>query len=372
MKILHVTSVRELSQGQRKQLDYECGASSHLEGADWTCVALHSGKPLLSFERQIPVAFRKLFLKNLFTWLFLIRESRKYDYILCRHMAFDPFVFVFGWFVPNRVTIHHAKETQELKLVRKDWRGKAASLLERVCGWGSSRQVCGILGVTSEIARYEYDLYKARCPIGVYPNGIEIDGVDILSDQRVEDVNIAFLCGVFSPWQGLDRLVTAFRASRGGDGGRSVTVHLIGAIDRPMTRLVDAWNREHQCFFMYGSMNQAEYRSILAKCDFGLDSLAIDRKQLSEGASLKVREYLAFGLPVFSVHGDAGIPRGHLYYRQGRLDIEEMIDFALSMKTVSRQEVRRASAKYISKKRVMEGVCVWLREIRGKLKKRSG
>jgi glycosyltransferase involved in cell wall biosynthesis len=323
-------------------------------------MVLHATEPMHAFEKRIPFIFRGLFLKKVFAWLVLIREARKYDWVLCRHMVFDPFVFIFGWFVPNRISVHHAKETEELKLVRKGWRGRAAALLERLAGWCSARQVCGMLGVTEEIARNQADLHNVRCPVGIYPNGVDLGAIGLLADRRTDDVNFAFVAGTFSSWQGLDRLITAFRNAPAPFSEVRATVHLIGAVDRSTAAQVEAFNKEKAVFVVHGPMHQAEYGEILAQCDVGLDSFGIDRKGLSEGAALKVREYLAQGLPVFSVHGDAAMPQGHPFYRQGDLNAMQMIDFARAMKCVSRQAVREGSAEYISKVRMMESVHAWL------------
>ena len=41
-----------------------------------------------------------------------------------RHIVFDPFVLLFGWFVRNRITVHHAKEFFEVEYYKSGWQGK--------------------------------------------------------------------------------------------------------------------------------------------------------------------------------------------------------------------------------------------------------
>lgn len=72
-----------------------------------------------------------------------------------RHMTFDPFALIFAPLIPNRVSIHHAKEIEELRLIRQGWKGRLASVVEKFCGKFSVCKAKMILGVTNEIAEYE-------------------------------------------------------------------------------------------------------------------------------------------------------------------------------------------------------------------------
>ena len=61
--ILHITVVRELSAGQRKQLKSEYSASKKMErNITWKTLAFHTGKIHEKFERKIPIFFKNLFL----------------------------------------------------------------------------------------------------------------------------------------------------------------------------------------------------------------------------------------------------------------------------------------------------------------------
>ena len=107
-----------------------------------------------------------------------------------------------------------------------------ASYLARITGFISSRQVKGIVGVTQEIADYQISVHKANCPAGFYPNGIDLSQIDLIEDYRREDIHVVLMCGKFSPWHGLDRLIEAvkiYEASPLSDSG--ISIHLIGTLD---------------------------------------------------------------------------------------------------------------------------------------------
>jgi hypothetical protein len=54
----------------------------------------------------------------------------------------------------------------------------------------------------------------------------------------------------------------------------------------------------------YGVLTATAYRDVLARCDLGLGTLALYRKGMREASPLKVREYLAYGLPTVIGYDD--------------------------------------------------------------------
>ena len=65
-----------------------------------------------------------------------------------------------------------------------------------------------------------------------------------------------------------------------------------------------------------GRLARAEYEPVAARCTVGFGTLALHRKGMEEACALKVREYLAMGLPVVLGNRDADIPKGAAYSLQ--------------------------------------------------------
>ena len=363
MQILHFNACRDCFPGLRKQLLYEYMAAKKIDFLNWNILVLHIGTPQYFFERQVPKLFRTLFMRKLYAWIVLLKIQHDYDIILMRHMTFDPFVLLFGWFIKNRITIHHSKEIEELKQIKRNWKGKFASFLERITGFANSRQVIGILGVTNEIAQFEVEHYKAKCPSMCYPNGIEVDDINVLEDCReTQNIHIAFMCGTFTSWHGLDRLIDSAGKLNTRDINFQIYIHLIGRLAQEQKQLIEQTDLDNIYFLCHGYMNVEDYTRILKKCDCGLGTLAIDRKKLSEGSMLKVREYLSYGIPVYSDCMDTSLPNDFIYYRKGNVDCQEIVSFAQEMKHVSRFEVRKASEEYIKLDNILKDVYIWLKE----------
>lgn len=358
MKIVHLTVVRQLTMGQTKQLRFEHDAAATLQGGSWRTLAYHNGPLTEPYMRRIPAPFRLLFLRNLWGWLVALRLSRTHDIVMMRHMTFDPFAFIFAPLVRNRVSVHHAKEVEELRLIRKGWTGRAASWLERVSGRFAVSRTGMIFGVTQEIAAYERDLHAPEKPIGVYPNGVDVAQIPILADKRDPDrIHAGFICGAFSSWHGLDKLIAAVDAHQPQADDLPLTIHLIGKLSDTQASEVNATAVRRRVFKMHGILRDSEYRPILEMCDVGIASLAMERQNLREGSTLKVREMLAMGLPIYSGHQDMVLSEklGHAQIVES-VSYDTLLYFGLKAKCLDRGSVREDSKKGIDKAECMFSV----------------
>lgn len=352
LKILHITGVRELGSGQRKQLEYEQKSAHSMSDVEWNTLAIHSGKILNDFEIKTPRIFDFLFVRNIFFWILVINKSRKYDLVLFRHITFDPFVFIFAPLVLNRLSVHHSKEIEELKLIREGWKGKLSSRLEKISGRFSLKRVLGIVGVTNEIASYENSERGLCKKILVYPNGIDVDSITVANDRReINVINIVFICSYFSEWHGLDILLNNINKI---NCLQDFNIHLIGNLTEQQKRDIQI-NQYSSNVICYGSLDSDKYREVISKCDIALGSLAMFRQNLHEGSTLKVREMLAMGIPIYSGHKDAAIDDSfNYYYYESEFNFFNLLGFANKMKESTRYEVRVASVKYINKIEIMK------------------
>lgn len=353
MNILHVTCVRELSSGQRKQLAYECDAATQLDGVIWEVVALTCTSPKSSFEKQVPRFFRPIFLRNIYAWIYMMSRRKCHDFILSRHMVCDLSSIIFARFLTNRISIHHSKEPEELILVKNGLKGKVASFLERHVGGYSVRSARGVAGVTDEIRRYEVFRNKIPKKSYVYPNGINLSSITMLPDER-EDwcVNAAFVCGKFSSWHGLERLFDDLKQSQCQAKKIKLKIHLIGRLLESQEELLKNNPALLEVFVIHGELAFSEYFEILQVCDIGLSSFALDEKGLQEASTLKVREYLALGLPVYSGHLDSF--GDNFFYHQGTASLSSIYEFGCASKAYKREAIRSESANMVDKAQIMK------------------
>jgi len=65
---------------------------------------------------------------------------------------------------------------------------------------------------------------------------------------------------------------------------------------------------------LHGPLLRSSYEPLLASCTAAIGSLALFRNGMEEACSLKVREYLALGLPVIGGYEDSDIPSDAEYF----------------------------------------------------------
>lgn len=349
MKVVHLTVLRQLVGGQRKQLQQERMAANALQGVQWDTVAIHDGDSQSDFERRTPTLFRGQLLRSVYSWYVAYQLSRQYDLLLMRHAPFDLPGALFSRFIRNRISIHHCREIEELPLIRPGLLGKVLSVVERAIGGLIIRNTRAVLGVTREVA--EYEVQRARCPDkprSIYPNTISTKLVEPLPDERERSVvHAAFICGQFTAWHGLDILVDGLAKEAQAYTGK-LRIHLIGNLSNEQRQSVT--EAGPGIFEIHGHMSEEQYRRIVSRCDVGIGSLALFRQCMTESSTLKLCEMLAMGLPVYSGDPDVVLPEGFAYCKVDRSpSIAALYVFGLQMKRCSREEVRVAAQPFIEK-----------------------
>lgn len=350
-RILHLTYLREIGSGQRQQLIYEVSASKKIANIQWDTMVYHCGESIESFERKIPSFFDFPILRNLYCWLLVLKFSKEYDLILLRHLVADPFALIFSPFVKNRLGVHHTKEIDEYKLM-KGWKGALIVFLEKYTGKVAVKNSLGVVGVTEEIALYENKERNLNKPTFVYPNGVEVDKIPLAQDNRVEDeFHFIFICSYFYDWHGLDILLKAINHNNLDE---KYFIHLVGNLTIEQKLEIEK-NKNKEKIIVHGILNQQQYLDVASKCDVGLGSFALFRNNLQEGSTLKVREMLAMGLPVFSGHKDSAFDGGFDFYKYSQdFNLVHLLAFCKANKKISRREVRETSKDMIEKKKIME------------------
>lgn len=77
---------------------------------------------------------------------------------------------------------------------------------------------------------------------------------------------------------------------------------------------------------------------------------------MKEGNTLKVKEYLRAGLPVYSGYKDV-FDDEFPYYKNGPVDLDLMLEFVDQMRPITPQEISDAARPFIEKQVLLE--CVY-------------
>lgn len=230
---------------------------------------------------------------------------------------FDPNIVIFRYdtsyipaaFNPKKVksnilfiSEHHGKELEELHLSFAGWlrlpfqKKRTRQLF---------RTIDAVIGVTSEIAQYEAGLAKRALPYFVFTNGIDVK--KYLAKNPLEfkgDIfKMIFVSSTIAPWHGLDRLLMGMHNYRGES---RLELHLAGSETRAIRNLVKTLNLESQVIF-HGLKHGRELDALFDHAHVAIGTLGLHRENLKYGATLKVREYMARGIPFVIGYRDEDI-----------------------------------------------------------------
>jgi glycosyltransferase involved in cell wall biosynthesis len=156
------------------------------------------------------------------------------------------------------------------------------------------QKVAGMVFVTHELSRLPHFAGFGK-PYIVIGNGIALQDYPQLPSPNNQAPRLVFVGTGNQPWQGVDKVLQLARHFS------QWHFDLIGLSP-------DQIKQTPPNVFVYGRLSRKEYEPILAWADIALGTLALHRKGMEEGSPLKVREYLAYGLPVIIGYKDTDFP----------------------------------------------------------------
>lgn len=349
MRILHMSVHYNLPPGVFQQMQDEARAARLLQPAlqwDTRVFAVQCerrGEPLQLLVERPPtsrlgrlVAYVRL---RLLAFGWLRRMAPQYDFVLVRHGMGDIFE---GWCargVDNWVSVHHTHEMEEAALF-SGWYGRLMTVLERWSGRRVLSNARAIVGVTNELGEIEQARTPAPRPQFCYPNGIDLDAMALAPDHRAGPPRLLFVCSVFASWHGLEHVLAVLRGVTD-----DFVLDIVGQTFPTQQAMVAGDAR----FVFHGRLPSSAIATLIAQADIGLSSFALHEKSMQEACTLKVRECLAAGLPVYAHHRDAGLPDDFPYYRNAAASAEGLLGYARAMRALPRADVRAAAAPFIDK-----------------------
>jgi glycosyltransferase involved in cell wall biosynthesis len=137
----------------------------------------------------------------------------------------------------------------------------------------------------------------------VIPNGIDLERWAVTAPPTNERPRLVLVAGSAGTWQGVDKAVRLAAALP------DVDVQIVGRDGPEGVPRSGGEGRGRPANVAYlGTLEGDAYRAALAGADAGLGPLALHRKGMDAACPLKVREYLAAGLPVVAAYSDDDLP----------------------------------------------------------------
>lgn len=156
------------------------------------------------------------------------------------------------------------------------------------------RNLAGLVFVTRELSNLPYYKRHFKVPKAVIGNGVDFNEIPWLPLPRHKKPTLIFL-GQHVPWAGIEKIIDMANLFPDWD------FHLVGVNQKSFS-----------CFlknvYLYEPMEFRNYLPIAERSHIGIGSLTLYRNKMKEASPLKVREYLALGLPVIIGYEDTDFP----------------------------------------------------------------
>lgn len=353
-RVLHSAALLRPPSGILNQMQWEQEAAHRLE-IPWKTVMYcpdHSTQPntITHFDHRINMGKSGSLLKKVGDWIKLRRNYHQwlnsqidnYDIFLLRYYVHDPYQWYFVKNFPKPVyLVHHTLEVPELAMPKSLGAHSRASL-EALIGKYTISYAKGIIAVTDEILNYEMSRTKTAPKNNfIYSNGIRYPSdCSVIRDKRSERTpEILFIASEFSAWHGLDLLI---KETKNTD--EDFLLHLVGDIPSDIQHII----KNDKRIVQHGLMKQADALELSRKCWLGLSSFALHRMNMKQACTLKVREYLMMGLPVYAGHQDV-FPCSFPFFHQGKCNIDDILKYARLRRNYTKHQVSILSNPYIDK-----------------------
>jgi hypothetical protein len=126
-------------------------------------------------------------------------------------------------------------------------------------------------------------------------NGINMDDVEILPPTGNKTPVITLVGSPGMNWHGVDKLISLGRLFP------DLTIHIVGYAKHDVSG--DAPPNVH----LHGFLGREQIREIFMKTDVASGSLALHRIHVNRISVLKIREALAYGLPILLANSDTDL-----------------------------------------------------------------
>lgn len=347
MRVLHAAFMNEASLGILNQMFWENESAKKLK-LEWKSLLFVKKEYTdLDFKYNDTVIFLNKngwYDSHVAYYNSLLNAMEEFDILLLRYNISDPLQYFFLKKINKPVyLIHHTIETSEI-LSYSGSKRYIKYLVDVFFGMLSLRNCKNIICVTNEIYNYENSRVNNKFKNKIiYPNGINYN---LLSFENRKDgiPQILFVASYFNDWHGLDILLKSLKYN-----DSNFILHLVGNLSDKDKEVAIRDER----IILHGILPPNKITKIMENAWVGLSSFALHRKAMSEACTLKVREYLMYGIPVYSGHKDT-FPEDFQYYCIGKPDINEILKYAYNLKDLNAKDISLESKKFINKENLLK------------------
>lgn len=168
----------------------------------------------------------------------------------------------------------------------------------------SLRNADALVFVTRELSSSESFKFFSKKRI-VIANGINISDFEFLPKTNNKTPQLVFIGSPGQAWHGLDKIQLLAKVLK------NCTFNIIGPSKKSC---IDEWDIIPENVIFHGYLTAEEAKNFIKNMDVGIGTLGLHRNKMYEACPLKVRQYLAQGLPIIAASKDTDILGNKLFY----------------------------------------------------------
>jgi len=227
------------------------------------------------FKRKMVFFLPQNFKKN-------IKELNP-DIVYCRFEIFKPFHWTILKKYRSVIEINSDDIGEIKKLSKTSLRNKIRYLYNYFTRWIFFKYAKGIVSVSYELLKFPF-MNKYKKPSIVIPNNLILENFQTIKDLHSNIPQLVFMGTSNYEWHGIDKIIELARQTK-----EKLFFHIIGSDGAIYPKLSNVK--------FHGYLFREEYERIIRKCNIGISTLSLYKKDMIEASSIKLREYLAYGLP---------------------------------------------------------------------------
>lgn len=219
-------------------------------------------------------------------------DKFKPDIIYLRFEPYKPFLGLIMKKYPTVLEINTDDLHEQLLLSKDSLNWKLRYLFNLLTRKKMLKNSTGYVAVTEELQKNRH-FSKYQKISTTSPNSIQTEKFDIIKIENTKNKipHLYFMGNFNRAWHGVDKIIKLAQLTK-----NQLFFHIVGG--KPRFNVIPSNVK------FYGYLNKNEYMNIIKKCNLAIGSLAFHRIPLSEACPLKVREYLAYGLPTIIGYKD--------------------------------------------------------------------
>lgn len=354
--VIHLASVKSAAanSGVLQQMEWE-----HLAALDsslpWN-TELWSADHVAqqNVHRMFPRIFQSFLGRRFYFFLRIIRCSKTHDTLLIRYSPLDLFnVFIPKYTRKKILYVFHTHTNFYLKYRAKRI-GVILAYLDRLLMRKIIKDCAGIVGATKHIIKHEQTRLNItlRKTI-IYPNGIYLDNWGrLIKDERSGPLKIIFVASRFFEWNGLEDILASIKAAKTDIPWE---LHLVGDLLPQQVNFIKT-NGLTNRIKLHGVLASRDIAILMSSIDLSLGAFRLDKVGLHSACTLKVRESLGHGVPVYSGHSDVALSGRTNCYIQGPPDWLKILGIAQAFRAKPKSYIRDTSREYIDKSILVSGL----------------